>query len=95
MSGGSFDYAFRHVENMADELSTQKCGLRKAFAKHLHLVAIAMHDIEWVDSSDYGEGDEIDAIKKALPNHKQESFDILKDDAEDLINKLQKAKEDL
>jgi len=39
---------------------------RRAFAKHLKLVAKALHDIEWVDSSDYGPGDENVAIRACL-----------------------------
>jgi glutathione S-transferase len=39
---------------------------RKAFKKHLALVAQALHDIEWVDSSDYCLGDEVAAIRACL-----------------------------
>ncbi len=39
---------------------------RRAFAKHLKLVAKALHDIEWVDSGDYGPGDDADAIRACL-----------------------------
>lgn len=39
---------------------------RKAFAKHLKLVAKALHDIEWVDSGDYGPGDDTEAIRSCL-----------------------------
>ena len=39
---------------------------RRAFAKHLKLVAKALHDIEWVDSADYGPGDETEAIRACL-----------------------------
>lgn len=41
---------------------------RKAFAKHLQLVAEALHDIEWVDSGDYGPGDDTAAIRACLSN---------------------------
>lgn len=40
--------------------------LRKAFADHLKKVAKALHDIEWVDSADYGPGDEDKAINECL-----------------------------
>lgn len=36
---------------------------RKWFVGLLNLVAEAAHDIEWVDSSDYGPGDEVEAIR--------------------------------
>jgi len=69
MSGGSYDYAFGKVVDMADSLSEVKSRntpLRRAFAKHLRLVAEAMHDIEWVDSGDCGLGDEVAAIEAVL-----------------------------
>lgn len=67
MSGGSYDYLYGRVEDMAAELvSRRPTPLRYAFAKHLKLVAKAMHDIEWVDSGDCGYGDEDEAIKAAL-----------------------------
>ena len=55
MSGGSFDYLYRRVEDMADELDGGT-PLDKAFAAHLRLVSRAMHDVEWVYSGDYGPG---------------------------------------
>lgn len=66
MSGGSYNYAFGRVQDMADTLADSKIPLRRAFAKHLSDVAKAMHDIEWVDSDDYGPGDENAAIRKVL-----------------------------
>ena len=36
---------------------------RKWFIGLLNLVAEAAHDIEWVDSSDYSPGDEVEAIR--------------------------------
>lgn len=36
---------------------------RKWFVRLLRLVSAAAHDIEWVDSSDYGPGDEVEAIR--------------------------------
>jgi len=64
MSGGSMDYLFGRVENDSNfELNTP---LRKAFKEHLAKVAKALHDIEWVDSSDCAPGDEEEAIKACL-----------------------------
>lgn len=40
--------------------------LRLAFCDHLEKVAEAMHAIEWVDSSDYGPGDEHHPIREVL-----------------------------
>lgn len=36
---------------------------RAWFVELLRLVSKAAHDIEWVDSSDYGPGDEVEAIR--------------------------------
>lgn len=66
MSGGSYNYAYRHIDEIADKLVNSKSALRRAFGRHLQLVAKACHDIEWVDSCDYGEGDDVLAINAAL-----------------------------
>jgi hypothetical protein len=64
MSGGSMNYLYSKLEYDATfETNTIE---RKAFRKHLALVAKALHDIEWVDSSDYGTGDENEAIRACL-----------------------------
>lgn len=67
MSGGSYDYRFEHIERLAYEIRKQTSDpKRRAFADLLDLCAKAAHDIEWVDSGDYGRGDEIPAIEAAL-----------------------------
>jgi hypothetical protein len=75
MSGGSYSYAYGRVRDFADDLDQQSADrdlapevreIRGRFAEHLRLVAKAMHDIEWVDSADYGAGDEVEAIRKCL-----------------------------
>lgn len=72
MSGGSYNYAYRHVEDMALTLSRKKSPIHNAFGKHLLLVAKAMHDIEWVDSGDYGEDRDVEAIRNVLGAHWRE-----------------------
>lgn len=73
MSGGSYDYKYMKVEELADEIEEHSTSpTRKAFAKHLRDVANACHDIEWVDSGDYGPGDEEKSIRKCLGN----SYDV-------------------
>ena len=64
MSGGSMNYLYSKLEY--DATFRTDTPERKAFAKHLQRVAKALHDIEWVDSSDYGPGDENDAIRACL-----------------------------
>lgn len=60
MSGGSYDYVYLKIQEI--ELRENHDPRRIAFQKLLKLVAIAMHDIEWVDSCDSGKGDEYPAI---------------------------------
>lgn len=66
MSGGAYDYSYQKVDEMAERLERSECPKRRAFAEHLKLVSVAMHDIEWVDSCDYVPGDEHSAIANAL-----------------------------
>jgi hypothetical protein len=64
MSGGSMNYIYSKLEYEAN--FRQDTPERRAFAKHLELVIKALHDIEWVDSGDYGPGDENKAIRACL-----------------------------
>lgn len=63
MSGGSMEYLCYKVGDASFRTHTPE---RKAFMKHLQLVAAALHDIEWVDSGDYGPGRENEAIRFCL-----------------------------
>lgn len=65
MSGGSYDYAYSKIEDLAEAIRPTN-PLRKAFKRHLKKVAEACHDIEWVDSCDSGPGDEDAAIRACL-----------------------------
>lgn len=68
MSGGSYDYFFFKLDDFTEELqqNLNNDPLRIAFLEHLKHVREAMHDIEWVDSGDYGPGREHKAIKRCL-----------------------------
>lgn len=68
MSGGSYLYAYGYVDAMAGQVRERHSGsaLHLAFADHLDKVSKAMHDLEWVDSCDYGKGDEAEAIRAVL-----------------------------
>ena len=67
MSGGSLEYLYSKVGDVADSIGGSP--LRVAFAAHLKLVAKALHDLEWVMSCDYGPGDEDAAIRACIaPN---------------------------
>jgi hypothetical protein len=65
MSGGSYNYEFERIEELAKEIRAIN-PLRKAFKTHLTKVAKACRDIEWVDSSDSSVGDEDAAIRDCL-----------------------------
>ena len=66
MSGGSWDYFCYSLDEIAGRLKDEKATIRRAFGDHLELCSKALHDIEWVDSGDYGDGDDVEAIKKVL-----------------------------
>jgi hypothetical protein len=64
MSGGSMNYLYSKLEcNATFSTHTPE---RRAFKEHLVKVSKALHDIEWVDSGDYGPGDENAAIRACL-----------------------------
>lgn len=65
MSGGSYDYVYGRIDEI-ELRHADKDPRRAAFQKLLKLVAKAMHDIEWVDSCDYGPGGDHEAIDACL-----------------------------
>lgn len=67
MSGGSLDYAYGRIEQIAETLSMEaKTVEHRAMAQHLFRVAEVLHDIEWVLSGDYSSGDELEKIYALL-----------------------------
>jgi hypothetical protein len=89
MSGGSWDYFCFKMDDVVDKLQHERSPLRRAFGKHLSLCAKAMHDIEWADSGDIGEGEEIAAIKVVLSDSGSgKTLDEVKDDIEFIRNQL-------
>lgn len=90
MSGGSYDYAYCKVEDFASKLSAKgQSPLRRAFAKHLLLVAEAMHDIEWVDSGDFSPGSDVEPIQKCLRESATSmEIEVLIADAKEVIEQL-------
>ena len=70
MSGGSHDYAFRKLEDIAESFyqppeKISHIEYRKKVYDILKIVSKACHTIEWIDSGDCGEEDWKD-VKKAL-----------------------------
>ena len=67
MSGGSLEYAYSRVEDVAEMIAGRaELPEHRAFAVHLHKVAKALHDLEWVWSCDYARGDELEAIRAVV-----------------------------
>jgi len=64
MSGGSMNYFYRKLLWECDFDETTP--LRVAFSRHLLKVAAALKAIEWVDSGDWGPGDEDEPIAEVL-----------------------------
>lgn len=94
MSGGSYDYLCYKIDDMADRLVASKDPLRRAFGKHLLLVSKAAKSVEWVDSGDYGPGDEREDIAAVLGDIKGAVLKELVAEAASLIERLQKAVDD-
>lgn len=74
MSGGSYNYAFSHIDDLASSIRDHGgCGpdyaasptLRRAFKAHLEKVAAACRAIEWNDSGD-GDPRETELIEACL-----------------------------
>ena len=66
MSGGSMNYLYSRLEY--DATFHTNTPERVALKKHLEKVSKALHDIEWVDSGDYGPGDEYESIRACIGN---------------------------
>jgi len=66
VSGGSWDYVYYKFEEVARRLTESREPLRRGLGKLVGEIAEALHDIEYLDSSDYGPGDDEKAIRKVL-----------------------------
>lgn len=92
MSGGSWEYAYCKFEEVASRLKGDSDPMRCALGERVALIAAAMHDIEWVDSGDYGKGAEKTAILAALgENAKADVLATTLKDAERIMNQLRNA----
>lgn len=86
MSGGSWDYISFKVEETAERLCSSSADtscylLRRALGKQLLQIGNALHNIEWVDSSDYAPGDEREALEACFkePGAQVEARELLAD----------------
>jgi hypothetical protein len=86
MSGGSLNYIYLKLESEIHNIEDTSPEL-KAFKSHLVKVVKALHDIEWVQSGDYSEGQELESIRACISN-----IDIIDNhikEAEKIIEELQ------
>ena len=79
-------YLHRDVERVARQMLKEEIPYRRAFARHLIDVAEALHDVEWVDDSDYGPGDDEESIMKCI--NKADVIDTLIEDARVIVEAL-------
>jgi len=82
MSGGSWDYFYSRLEDVATRLidsniNQSEAVLRKALGVLLLKCSKALHDIEWVDSCDYGIGDEREALEAIFENPQNTKYSVL------------------
>ena len=88
MSGGSLDYVCYKVDDAIDTIEKRATTvLQKAFAKHLKDVAKALHDLEWVYSGDYSDGDDVEALRKVV--NKEMELEAATNDARIALKQLQ------
>ena len=88
MSGGSLEYCFYKVDVAVEVIERRaKTVLQKAFAAHLRDVSKALHDLEWVYSCDYSDGDEVAALRKVV--NKQMELEAATNDARIALKQLQ------
>lgn len=64
MSGGSWDYVYARLQDVAIRLASSSSYDRRALGVLVDRVAQAMREIEWEDSGDGGQ--EAEAIREAL-----------------------------
>lgn len=86
MSGGSMDYLYSKV---LDASFNEHTVLRRAFRQHLKLIAEALRAIEWNDSCDGDDREEI-LLKKCLGKER-----ILRQAKTDLQQSIEDAKQAL
>jgi hypothetical protein len=67
MSGGALNYVYSLVSTAADDIRHRsRRPDHLAFADHLDLISKALHDVEWVLSSDYGDEGDLESLAAVL-----------------------------
>lgn len=85
MSGGSMNYLSYKVEDAEFAENTPE---RRAFRKHLQLVAKALHEIEWCDSGDNRPGKDTEAILRCI--ERADVLDTLIEQAKEIKSDIEK-----
>lgn len=89
MSGGSMNYAFRHLEDMADYVEDRE------IKDLLNDLSNLMHDLEWWQSGDYSSSDYYESLdefkKKWFGNNRNERLrEYLNSELDDMKSKIEK-----
>ena len=88
MSGGSLDYVCYKLDDAIEVIERRATTvLQKAFAAHLKDVSKALHDLEWVFSGDYSDGDDVEALRKVV--NKEMELEAATNDARIALKQLQ------
>ena len=88
MSGGSLDYVCYKLDDAIEVIERRATTvLQTAFAVHLKDVSKALHDLEWVFSGDYGDGDDVEALRKVV--NKEMELEAATNDARIALKQLQ------
>lgn len=99
MSGGSYDYFYIKLEDVASQIrDADICPRRMTLRRILLLIAKAMHAVEWVDSCDWGperEKEALDALFICLGSSpeqivKANAYDSLKERLKDILTGMEK-----
>ena len=101
MSGGSHNYGYRDLEELAASIRSRHGDddlYHLAFADHLDRAAKVAHDIEWADSFDISQEEALKSVKGFVTPHRVLEIAIdkaqqLRDDLMDLIAAVKRDKE--
>lgn len=66
MSGGSWDYISHRIDDIVGRLGASEDPLRRLMSKRVAALSVALHAIEWVDSDDWGKGEDVESIRAFL-----------------------------
>lgn len=89
MSGGEYDYFFGKIEDLSEEIRNKDTDIRRsAFCRLLKLISEALYAIEWVDSGDWSDGEEYEAIDNVFKFLEKEPGDLMKSIIFDQIKEL-------